>query len=122
MNSLELSAVAGPARRRRLLTDQAAQALPAYPAVAAVPGPVNKERFAAHLAHRDITPEPAVVTSVAVVTHDEDMPFGNDLRTIIIAVYRAAQLRIVAFEVSVRIVDRFAVDKDLFIADLDGIP
>src|SRR5678815_2039348 len=101
-------------RRIRLLTDQVAQALPTHPAIDTVPGPIDQEGFTAHLAQTDVAPEAAIVAAVAIVAHDKHMTFGNHLRAIVVAIHRAAELRIVTLEVGMAVLHGFAVDENLF--------
>ena len=57
--------------------DQMAQPIPSYARIIPVPGPVNHKRFSLYLRQIHKFPEPAIITVVAIVSHDKQR-MGRD--------------------------------------------
>src|SRR5512143_1856872 len=66
------------------LSDKSADALPPYPAVIAVPRPVDDERFPKDFIVMDEPPEATVLTVVPVVAHDENRLLRNEPRAVVL--------------------------------------
>src|SRR5689334_14713382 len=101
--------------------DQVADALPAHPAILAVPGPVDQERLALHVVERHEAPEAAVVAAVAVVAHDEDLVGRHGDRTVVVARGEPALVAGALDEVRPRVVDLLVVHVELLVLDLDDV-
>src|SRR5213080_1172595 len=105
--------------RVALLVDQTTEAIPANPAVGAVPGPVDDERLALDVGERDRPPEARVVALVAVVAHHEDGAGRHAVRAVVLpAAGHPARRR----KGGVRVVPWLPVDVDLLAPHLDRLP
>src|SRR5438094_9389709 len=101
-----------------LLVDQTTEAIPANPAVGAVPGPVDDERLALDVGERDRPPEARVVALVAVVAHHEDGAGRHAVRAVVLpAAGHPARGR----EGGVGVVPWLPVDVDLLAPHLDRL-
>src|SRR4051812_8255895 len=102
--------------------NQVADALPPHPPVFTVPRPVDDERLAAHVVERDEAPEATVVAAIAVVAHDEDLIVGHLHRAEIVARCEPAVVAGALDELAPRVIELRAVDEDLLVLHLDGVP
>src|SRR5262249_25317645 len=102
-------------------SNQACKPLPALPTIAPIPRPVDQESFTSDVVHIHKSPETAIVAPVAIVTHDEKMVFWHFCGTVIITTGRQNVLRVVTFEMRVRILHLLAVDIYFLAADFHCI-
>ncbi len=95
--------------------------IPADAVILMVPGPVDDQRLAQDFFHRDKPPEPAAVTLVPVVPHDEEGIFRNRDRSEVVAgLDRSGDDQVVHIN-PVGVAPGEAVQDDLLVPDLDGV-
>src|SRR5581483_10970395 len=95
--------------------DEVPDALPAHPAIRAVPRPVDDDRLALDVRERHGAPEARVVALIAVVPHHEHRALGDRVGTV------GIERRVDGAVVRVRIGHGLAVDEELAVAQLDGL-